>query len=46
MFNKKVKPLWDRKTNKFRILLPGEISCGIKHILAIEKIANQEENLA
>jgi len=43
MFNKKVKPLWDRKTNQFRILLPGEISCGIKHILAIEKIANQEE---
>ena len=43
MFNKKVKPLWDTKTNKFRILLPGEISCGIKHILAIEKIANQEE---
>ena len=43
MYNKKAKPLWNRKINKFRILSPGEVSCAIKHILALEKIANQEE---
>ena len=43
MYNKKAKPLWNRKINKFRILSPGEVSCGIKHILALEKIANQKE---
>jgi len=43
MFNKKIRPLWSNKINKFRIINPAEISCAIKHILAIEKIANQEE---
>jgi len=31
--------------DKFRIINPAEISCTIKHILAIEKIANQEEEV-
>lgn len=43
IYNKKARPLWNRKINKFRILNPAEVSCAIKHIIAIEKIANQEE---
>ena len=45
MFDEKIKNLWDSRIHKFRIINPAEISCTIKHILAIEKIANQEEDI-
>ena len=44
-FDEKIKDLWDSRIHKFRIINPAEISCTIKHILAIEKIANQEEDI-
>lgn len=44
-FNQKIKNLWDSKIHGFRILNDAEISCTIKHILAIEKIANQKEEI-
>jgi glycosyl transferase family 25 len=45
MFDEKIRHLWDSRVHKFRIINPAEISCTIKHILAIEKIANQEEEV-
>lgn len=45
MFNEKIKNLWDSKIHGFRILNDAEISCTIKHILAIEEIANQKEDI-
>jgi GR25 family glycosyltransferase involved in LPS biosynthesis len=45
MFYEKIKHLWDSRAHKFRILNDAEISCTIKHILAIEKIANQKEEI-
>jgi len=44
-FNDKIKNLWDSRIHRFRIINPAEISCTIKHILAIEKIAHQKENI-
>lgn len=44
-FDEKIKDLWDSRIHKFRIINPAEISCTIKHILAIEKIAHQKENI-
>ena len=35
MFYEKIKHLWDSRAHKFRILNDAEISCTIKHILAI-----------
>jgi glycosyl transferase family 25 len=45
MFDEKIRHLWDSRSHKFRIINPAEISCTIKHILAIEKIANQEDEV-
>lgn len=45
MFDEKIRHLWDSRVHKFRVVNPAEISCTIKHILAIEKIANQEEEV-
>jgi glycosyl transferase family 25 len=45
-FDEKIKNLWDSKIHSFRILNPGEISCTIKHILALEKVANQDGEYA
>lgn len=42
-FEEKTK-LWKNEIHKFRVLNDAEISCTIKHILAIEKIANQKED--
>ena len=44
LFEKKIKNLWDNEFHRFRILNDAEISCTIKHILAIEKISKQKEN--
>lgn len=44
-FGEKIKNLWDGQVHKFRILNDAEISCTIKHILAIEKIANQDDDV-
>lgn len=44
-FDEKIKDLWDEQIHKFRVLNDAEISCTIKHILAIEKIANQADNI-
>ena len=38
-WNKKVSPLWNPYIHRFRILNDAEISCTIKHILAIKKVA-------
>ena len=38
-WNKKVSPLWNVNIHRFRILNPAEISCTIKHIMAIKKVA-------
>lgn len=43
LFNKKIENLWDNTIHTFRILNPAEISCTIKHILALEKISNQKD---
>lgn len=45
-FDEKIKNLWDSKIHRFRILNPAEISCTIKHILALEKVANQNDDYA
>ncbi|MEN6553997.1 MAG: glycosyltransferase family 25 protein [Methanobacterium sp.] len=44
-FDEKIKDLWDERIHKFRVLNDAEISCTIKHILAIEKIANQNDDV-
>tara|TARA_R110000868_G_scaffold27089_1_gene103493 strand:+ start:4433 stop:5110 length:678 start_codon:yes stop_codon:yes gene_type:complete len=43
MFKEKTK-LWKNEIHNFRILNDAEISCTIKHILAIEKVANQNDD--
>jgi glycosyl transferase family 25 len=43
-FEQKIKNLWNINDHKFRILNDAEISCTIKHILAIEKISKQNED--
>jgi GR25 family glycosyltransferase involved in LPS biosynthesis len=35
----KIKPLWDASIHKFRILNTAEISCTIKHLLAVKKVS-------
>lgn len=42
-FFDKIKDLWDPRVHKFRHLNLSEISCTIKHILALDKISKQEE---
>jgi GR25 family glycosyltransferase involved in LPS biosynthesis len=44
-FEEKIKPLWDINVHKFRYLNNAEISCTMKHILALEKISNQDEEI-
>lgn len=44
-FDEKIKPLWDNKVHKFRILNPAEISCTIKHISAIKRITEQDDEI-
>lgn len=43
LFDDKISPLWDSNLHKFRHLNIAEISCTIKHIIAIEKVANQND---
>lgn len=43
LFDDKISPLWDPNLHKFRHLNIAEISCTIKHIIAIEKVANQND---
>lgn len=38
-------PEWDLRENWFRILNDAEISCTIKHILALKKVSEQEEEV-
>jgi GR25 family glycosyltransferase involved in LPS biosynthesis len=45
-FNRKVSSLWDSSQHKFRILNDGEISCTIKHIFALQRIANSSSEFA
>ena len=49
MFEHKIEtaykpPAWDLKENWFRILNDAEISCTIKHIIALKKISEQEDD--
>jgi len=43
-FNNKIKFLWDNNINKFRVLSLSEISCAIKHMIAIKKISEECKN--
>jgi glycosyl transferase family 25 len=42
-FEEKIKFLWDINAHKFRYLNNAEISCTMKHIIALEKISKQDE---
>lgn len=44
-FDEKIKNLWDNNIHKFRVLNPAEISCTIKHILAIKEISEQDDEI-
>lgn len=44
LFDEKISPLWDSNAHTFRHLNIAEISCTIKHILALEKVANQDND--
>lgn len=44
-FNEKIKNLWDSKIHRFRVLNDAEISCTIKHILALDKISKQDDDI-
>jgi glycosyl transferase family 25 len=37
-------PAWDLKENWFRVLNTAEISCTIKHIIALKKVSEQEDD--
>ena len=43
LFNTKSK-IWHKKANKYYVLSPPEISCSIKHIDALRKIANSDKD--
>lgn len=40
-FNNKIKDLWDNNIHKYRILSLPEISCAIKHCIAIKKLSEE-----
>ena len=40
-FEEKVNPLWDSNIHKFRVLNLPEISCTIKHLVAIKKLSQE-----
>lgn len=49
MFEHKIEtafspPIWDLKENWFRVLNDAEISCTIKHIIALKKVSEQEND--
>jgi GR25 family glycosyltransferase involved in LPS biosynthesis len=44
MFANKIKPLWDPAAHKPRVLNLPEISCTIKHLTAIKKLATECTN--
>jgi GR25 family glycosyltransferase involved in LPS biosynthesis len=44
-WDKKVTPLWNRNLHRPRILNIAEISCTIKHIIAIEEVAKKGDAL-
>lgn len=43
-FNEKIKPLWDNNIHKNRMLNLPEISCTIKHLIAIKKLSLECKN--
>jgi len=43
-FNEKISKLWDSNIHKFRQLNFAEISCTVKHFLAIKKVAEECPN--
>lgn len=43
-YNEKIKPLWNFDLHKFRFLNLPEISCTIKHLIAIRKISEECKN--
>lgn len=42
-FDQKISPLWDSNHHKFRTLNDAEISCTIKHIIALNEVSKNEE---
>ena len=40
-FNDKIKTLWDAKAHQFRKLNDAEISCSIKHLMAMYKLSQE-----
>lgn len=46
LFDEKISPLWDSNSHTFRHLNIAEISCTIKHILALEKVSKQSQEYA
>lgn len=40
-WNKKVSPLWDINDHSFRVLNMAEISCTVKHLLGVKKVATE-----
>jgi GR25 family glycosyltransferase involved in LPS biosynthesis len=44
LFNNKTNNLWDSTIHKFRVLNKPEISCTIKHLVAIKKISEECSN--
>lgn len=44
LFENKIKPLWDAEQHKFRVLNIAEISCTIKHLLAVKAVADTCKN--
>lgn len=41
LWNEKVSPLWDKVAHTFRHLNIAEISCTIKHLLAVKRVATE-----
>lgn len=44
LFNNKTNNLWDSNIHKFRVLNKPEISCTIKHLIAIKKLSEECSN--
>lgn len=44
IFNNKIENLWDKNIHKFRVLNKPEISCTIKHLVAIKKLSEECPN--